>query len=78
MGVVQSAPPPSIGSAVARFMVGSLVAIAVVVIGGFFALRSITIDEARRDTRERVEAEGHLVEAAGPQRRRAATAIGPP
>jgi signal transduction histidine kinase len=46
-------------------MVGSLVAIAVVVVGGFFALRSITIDEARRDSRERVEAEGHLVEAAG-------------
>jgi len=46
-------------------MLGSLAAIAVVVAGGFFALRSVTIDEARRDTRERVEAEGHLVEAAG-------------
>ncbi len=46
-------------------MLGSLAAIAVVVVGGFFALRSITIDEARRDSRERVEAEGHLVEAAG-------------
>ncbi len=43
-------------------MLGSLAAIAVVVIGGSFALRSITIDEARRDSRERVEAEGHLVE----------------
>jgi two-component system, NarL family, sensor kinase len=57
--------PPSVGSAVTRFMLGSLAAIAVVVIGGFIALRSITVDEARRDTRERVEAEGHLVEAAG-------------
>ena len=56
--------PPSVGSAVARFMLGSLAAIAVVVIGGFFALRTITVNEARRDTRERVEAEGHLVEAA--------------
>ncbi len=56
--------PPSVGSAVARFMLGSVAAIAVVVIGGFFALRTITINEARRDTRERVEAEGHLVEAA--------------
>jgi two-component system, NarL family, sensor kinase len=46
-------------------MLGSLAAIAVVVVGGFFALRAITIDEARRDSRERVEAEGHLVEAAG-------------
>jgi signal transduction histidine kinase len=45
-------------------MLGSLAAIAVVVIGGFFALRTITVNEARRDTRERVEAEGHLVEAA--------------
>ncbi len=56
--------PPSVGSAVARFMLGSLAAIAVVVVGGFFALRTITVNEARRDTRERVEAEGHLVEAA--------------
>ncbi|HEY4895184.1 MAG TPA: hypothetical protein VII01_03765 [Solirubrobacteraceae bacterium] len=61
----RSADPPSIGSAVGRFMLGSLAAIAVVVVGGFFALRSITIEEARRDSRERVEAEGHLVEAAG-------------
>lgn len=46
-------------------MIGSILAIAVVVVGGFFALRSITIDEATRQTRERVEAEGHLVESAG-------------
>jgi signal transduction histidine kinase len=46
-------------------MLGSLAAIAVVVVGGFFALRSITIDEARRGSRERVRAEGHLVEVAG-------------
>ncbi len=59
------ARPPSVGTAVARFMLGSVAAIAVVVVGGFLALRSITIDEARRDTRERVEAEGRLVEAAG-------------
>lgn len=64
-GPARGAAPPSIGSAVARFVLGSLAAIAVVVVGGFFALRSITIDEARRGTRERVEAEGHLVEAAG-------------
>ncbi len=62
---MRPADPPSIGSAVGRFMLGSLVAIAVVVVGGFFALRSVTIDEARRGSRERVEAEGHLVEAAG-------------
>jgi signal transduction histidine kinase len=46
-------------------MVGSLAAIAVVVVGGFFALRSVTVREAERDTRERVELQGALVESAG-------------
>lgn len=46
-------------------MLGSVAAIAVVVVGGFFALRSVTIDEATRDTKERVLAEGRLVEVAG-------------
>jgi two-component system NarL family sensor kinase len=46
-------------------MVGSVLAIAVVVVGGFFALRSVTIKEAVRDTRDSVEAQGRLVTAAG-------------
>lgn len=46
-------------------MLGSLAAIAVIVVGGFFALRDVTIDEAVRDTRERVGAEGRLVQVAG-------------
>jgi signal transduction histidine kinase len=50
--------------AVARFMLGSLAAIAVIVVGGFFALRSAAIDEAEDETRDRVVAEGRLVEAA--------------
>ena len=58
-------PPPTIRSAVARFLLGSLAAVAVVVVGGFFALRSIAIDEAERDTRQQVQIEGRLVEAAG-------------
>jgi two-component system, NarL family, sensor kinase len=58
-------PPPSTGSAVARFMLGSLAAIAVVLIGGFFALRSVTIREAERNTRNQVQVEGKLVERAG-------------
>jgi two-component system, NarL family, sensor kinase len=37
----------------------------VIVIGGYFALRSVTIREAERDTRELVQLEGRLVEAAG-------------
>jgi two-component system NarL family sensor kinase len=51
--------------AVSRFMFGSLVAIAVVVVGGFFSLRPVTVHEAERDTRELVRLEGHLVEVAG-------------
>ncbi len=46
-------------------MLGSLAAIAVIVVGGFFALRDVAIDEAVGDTRDRVLAEGRLVEAAG-------------
>jgi signal transduction histidine kinase len=46
-------------------MLGSLVAIAVIVVGGFFALRSVAIDEAIGDTRDRVRSEARLVEAAG-------------
>ena len=46
-------------------MLGSLAAIAVIVVGGFFALRDVAIDEAIGDTRDRVGAEARLVEAAG-------------
>lgn len=56
---------PRVAAAVARFMLGSLAAIAVIVVGGFFALRSVALDEAEGDTRDRVRAEGRLVEAAG-------------
>src|SRR4051795_1524833 len=56
---------PRASSAIARFMLGSLAAIAVTVVGGFFVLRSIAISEAERDTRERVLIEGRLIEAAG-------------
>jgi two-component system, NarL family, sensor kinase len=54
-----------VDSAVARFMLGSLASIAIIVVGGFFALRNVALDEARGDTRDRVRAEGQLVEAAG-------------
>jgi hypothetical protein len=56
--------PPRIASAVARFMLGSLAAIAVVVVGGFFAVRSVTVNEAERDTREEVQLQARLVESA--------------
>jgi two-component system NarL family sensor kinase len=57
--------PPSPARAVARFMAGSLAAIAVVVIGGFFALRAVTVREAERDTRSQVQLQARLVESAG-------------
>jgi two-component system, NarL family, sensor kinase len=56
---------PRAGRAVARFMVGSALSLAVIVVGGYFALRNVAADEAKGDTRERVRAEGRLVEAAG-------------
>jgi len=52
----------SIASAVARYLISSLVAIAVIVVGSYFVLRSVTIREAERDTRERVILEGRLVQ----------------
>src|SRR4051794_27357085 len=52
-------------SPVVRFLLGSLAAMLVVVAGLFFALRSITIKDAERDTRERVTVEGQLVQSAG-------------
>jgi two-component system, NarL family, sensor kinase len=56
---------PRTGRAVARFMVGSALSLAVIVVGGYLALRNVAADEARGDTRDRVRAEGRLVEAAG-------------
>jgi len=58
-----AAAPPGVAAAVARFMLGSLAAIAVIVVGGFFALRSVAIDEARKDTLDLVQAEGLIVES---------------
>ena len=54
--------PPRIGSAVARFVLGSLVAVAVVVVGGYFALRKVTIDDAERGTSQLVQIDGRLVQ----------------
>jgi two-component system, NarL family, sensor kinase len=56
-------PPPSIAGAVGRFLLGTLLAILVVGVGGFFALRSVAINEAERATRDRAEVLGKLVES---------------
>src|SRR3954454_10356576 len=56
--------PPRIGSAVGRFLVGSLVAVAVVAVGGYFALRSVATRQAEDTTRQVVEVNGRLVQTA--------------
>ena len=56
--------PPRVSTAVLRFLLASFTAVAVVVIGGFFALRGVAEHEAVRETRDRVKAAGSLVEAA--------------
>lgn len=53
------------GGAVARFLLGSVLTLAIVLVAGFFAVRSFAISEARRDTAERVRTYGRLVEVAG-------------
>jgi two-component system, NarL family, sensor kinase len=50
--------------AVARFALASLAAVVVVVVGGYFALRQVGINEAERDTKDRVRQEASLVETA--------------
>ena len=54
---------PTARTMLLRFALGSAVAIAVAVVGGYFALRSVAIDEAKRETRMKVEESGQLVEA---------------
>ena len=49
-------------SVIARFAAGTLVALAVAAVGGYFALRAVAIDEAKRQTRTRVKEVAKLVE----------------
>jgi|tagenome__1003787_1003787.scaffolds.fasta_scaffold20930100_2 two-component system NarL family sensor kinase len=56
--------PPRIGSAVARFVLGSLVAVVVVVVGGYIALRDIATSQAEDTTAQIVEVNGRLVQTA--------------
>ena len=46
-----------------RFALGSAAAIALAVVGGYVALRSVAIDEAKRQTRTKVQEAAQLVEA---------------
>jgi two-component system, NarL family, sensor kinase len=53
---------PTTRSVIVRFAIGTLVAIAVAVVGGYFVLRTVAIDQAKRQTRVRVKDEAKLVE----------------
>jgi signal transduction histidine kinase len=55
--------PPTGRSVLLLFALGSAAAIVVVVVGGYFALRSVAIDQAKRETRTKVQEAGQLVEA---------------
>jgi two-component system NarL family sensor kinase len=55
--------PPTAVSVLVRFALGSAAAIAVALVGGYFALRSVAIDEAKRETRTKVQEAGQLVES---------------
>jgi two-component system, NarL family, sensor kinase len=51
--------------AIPRFMLASVAAFAVIAVGGYLALRQVALDQAVRETRQRVEANGRIVESAG-------------
>jgi signal transduction histidine kinase len=53
---------PTSRSVIVRFATGTLVALAVAVVGGYFVLRSVAIDEAKRQTRTRVLEDANLVD----------------
>ena len=58
------AVPPSARYVLLRYAIGTAVATAVIVAGGYFVLRSVAIDEAKRNTRTKVIESGQLVESA--------------
>jgi signal transduction histidine kinase len=54
---------PSVPSVLVRFAVGSAAALAVAGVGGYFALRAVAVDEAKRETRTKVREAAQLVES---------------
>ena len=55
---------PSTRSVLLRYALGTLLATVVIVLGGYAVLRSVAIDEAKRDTETKVIEAGQLVESA--------------
>ena len=62
-GAVTIAGAPTAQSLILRFAAGTLCAMTIAVVGGYFVLRSVAIDEAKRQTRTRVQEAAQLVEA---------------
>jgi two-component system, NarL family, sensor kinase len=62
-GTLVGVAGPNARSVIVRFATGTLVAIVVALVGGYFVLRSVAIDEAKQQTRTRVEEEANLVGA---------------
>jgi two-component system, NarL family, sensor kinase len=56
--------PPRIGAAVARFVLGSLVAVAVVAVVGYVELRRVTLQDATTNTERAVDLHGRIVATA--------------
>lgn len=55
----------TVPGAISRFMLASVAAFAVIAVGGYLALRQVALDQAVRETRQRVESDGRIVESAG-------------
>jgi signal transduction histidine kinase len=67
MGAMASTPTatrPSARFVLLRYALGTALATIVIVTGGYFVLRSVAIDEAKRNTRTKVLESGQLVESA--------------
>ena len=54
---------PTLRSVIVWFGAGTLAAIVLAAVGGYFVLRSVAIDEAKRQTRTRVQEAAQLAEA---------------
>src|SRR3954451_709859 len=54
---------PTVRSMMVRFAAGGRAGVVVAVVGGYFVLRSVAIDEAKRQTRTRVQEAAQLMEA---------------
>jgi signal transduction histidine kinase len=67
MGAMASTPKatrPNARFVLLRYALGTALATIVIVTGGYFVLRSVAIDEAKRNTRTKVLESGQLVESA--------------